>query len=228
MNYIAIGERLKLAIKGTGKTVEEAAKILGMGRTKLYGLYEMSEFDADTIQLIKERLDIDLANEGQSIRRKKSFGEGEEGISFVPISAQAGYSQRYMEPLYINQLEQVHLPGMPYKGAKYRIFEVSGDSMEPTLKEHQHIVAERIEPDYWDSIARYYIYVIVTDEQIMVKRIYYEKGGAKFILISDNKDFYPQFAIEKSEIKELWVVKRKMDWEMPPPAKVEIDQDLLK
>lgn len=165
---------------------------------------------------------------GEDIRREKAFKDGAEGIAFVPISAQAGYSQHYLEPAYVKDLEHIYIPGMPYKGAKYRIFEVSGDSMEPTLKEHQHVVGERVEIDYWSSIARYYIYVVVTEDQIMVKRLYTEKGWDYFILISDNKDFYPQFRIDKKDVRELWLVKRKMDWEMPPPSKFEIDKDLLK
>jgi hypothetical protein len=41
-------------------------------------------------------------------------------------------------------------------------------------------------------------------------------------MISDNEEFYPQFTMKKSEIKELWLVKRKIDWDMPPPKRFEI------
>lgn len=73
-----------------------------------------------------------------TIRRKLKQGKNNnDGIVYVPISAQAGYSKRYKEPIYLNTLETAYLPGTRYRGGKYRIFEVDGDSMMPTLKDGQ-------------------------------------------------------------------------------------------
>jgi len=115
----------------------------------------------------------------------------------------------------------MNVPNMPYKGDRYRVFEVSGDSMVPTLKEGFHVVAETVSPDYWNSTAQFYIYVIVTEDRIMVKRLY-RKEDNSFVCISDNEEFYPQFVLQPADIKELWLVKRKIDWEMPPPKRFEI------
>ena len=158
-----------------------------------------------------------------STRRKikSDAGVDNDSIIYIPIAAQAGYYQHYQDPIYIRQLQKVSLPGLPYKGAQYRLFEVEGDSMEPTLKEGYHVVAQMVESDQWTSIANYYIYVIVTASQILIKRLF-RIDASRFAMISDNEDFYPQKMLQIEEIRELWLVKRKLDWNMPPPKKFEI------
>lgn len=160
---------------------------------------------------------------GDDLRMQKALGLGNmDGLHVVPIHAQAGYSKHYLEPSFVEELEVMNVPNMPYRGDRYRVFEVSGDSMEPTLKEGFHVVAETVSPDYWSSTAQFYIYVVVTEDRIMVKRLFRKEDNQSFVCISDNEEFYPQFLLPKTEIKELWLVKRKIDWEMPPPKRFEI------
>lgn len=160
---------------------------------------------------------------GDELRMQKALGMNtQQGLHVVPIMAQAGYSKHYLDPKFVDELEVMNVPNMPYRGDRYRVFEVSGDSMEPTLKEGFHVVGEFVDPDYWNSTAQFYIYVVVTEDRIMVKRLY-RKDEESYVCISDNEEFYPQFVLPKSEIKELWLVKRKIDWEMPPPKRFEIN-----
>lgn len=160
---------------------------------------------------------------GADIRNRKAFGDGSprQGIGIVPIMAQAGYSKHFLDPKFVDELDEIQLPNLPYHGERYRVFEVSGDSMTPTLKEHFHVVAEKVEPEFWNTTAQFYIYVVVTEDRIMVKRLFRKDDGS-FVLISDNEEFYPQFVLQPEEIKEIWLVKRKIDWEMPPPKRFEI------
>lgn len=55
------GKQLKLAIKGTGMTVEQAATKLDMTRQNLYGYFNRSELDDNFLQFVKAKLDIDPA-----------------------------------------------------------------------------------------------------------------------------------------------------------------------
>jgi phage repressor protein C with HTH and peptisase S24 domain len=188
---------------------EKAAEVLGVDADRLFsGMYNPGS----------NRLT------GDALRRLKAFGDGSvpEGIPVVPIMAQAGYSKHYLEPTFTTELEQIQLPNLPYRGDRYRVFEVSGDSMEPTLKEGFHVVCEKVENESWQSTAQFYIYVVVTLDRIMVKRLF-RKNEKTYVCISDNEEFYPQFILPMSEIKELWLVKRKIDWEMPPPKRFEIN-----
>lgn len=234
------GEALNNAAKVSRMGVNGLAEQMGIPRSTLYYNLKKEKLDEEFKEKVASILGIDMeqlfggiynnlpadqqANKltGAELRRKKAFGEGvDEALTFVPVFAQAGYSKHYLDPKFVSELEQVRIPNMPFKGDKYRVFEVSDDSMEPTLKEHFHVVGELVDPEFWDSTAQFYIHVVVTEERIMVKRVY-RKDKEWFVLISDNEEFYPQFKLHRAEIKELWQVKRKIDWEMPPPKRFEI------
>lgn len=237
------GEALQNAAKMSKLGIHGLADYLGVPRSTLYYNFRKERLEdafknrvTEALGLVPEQVfsgffnnpaefgSYDVAKPtGEDLRRKKAFGDGsvEEGLGFVPVLAQAGYSQHYLDATYLNELEQVKIPNMPFRGDRYRVFEVSGDSMEPTLKEHFYVVGERVAQEYWDSTAQFYIYVVVTIDRIMIKRLY-RADSESFILISDNEEFYPQFRLKKSEINELWLVKRKIDWDMPPPKRFEI------
>lgn len=153
--------------------------------------------------------------------RKKLDDINNNGLIYVPVSAQAGYSQRVKDPVFVQDLERVFIPGLKFKGSKYRVFEVEGDSMMPTLNDGTQIITEQIDVSDIGNIPNYYIYVIVSEDMITIKRIF-RKSDSQWILISDNEDFYEQQLFDIKHLKELWIVKRKIDWNMPPPKKFEI------
>ncbi|WP_315821447.1 S24 family peptidase [Paraflavitalea speifideaquila] len=159
----------------------------------------------------------------QALRRKRKMEEDYEndGIIYVPIAAQAGYAKSYGSQLFLHHLQKFVLPGFPYRGEKYRVFEVKGDSMEPVFKEGYHLICERIEQEGWLQIAQFYAYIIVLESDIILKRLAF-KDDANYVAISDN-EFYKQFLLPMNDIKELWLVKRKMDWEMAPGKKYKIE-----
>jgi phage repressor protein C with HTH and peptisase S24 domain len=243
MIQIHEGEALQNAARLSKPGVHGLADLMGIPRSTLYYNFKKKQLDYDFKQKAAAVLNIGAdqlfggvynnpsdyytpmpgsRSTGDDLRWQKAFGEGRpKGISIVPIMAQAGYSKHYLDPKFVDDLEEIQLPNLPYHGEKYRAFEVSGDSMEPTLKEGFHVVGERVEPEFWDTTAQYYIYVVVTDDRIMVKRLF-RKDADTFVLISDNEEFYPQFIMKKEEIKEIWLVKRKIDWDMPPPKRFEI------
>ncbi|RYD55786.1 MAG: S24 family peptidase [Sphingobacteriales bacterium] len=233
------GEALQNAAKMSKIGVHGLAENLGVPRSTLYYNFRKDKLDdqfksraAEALGLTLDQVFTGFFNNpagnitgrmtGEDMRRRKAFGdEQEEGLTFVPVMAQAGYSRHYLDPTYVRDMEQVKIPNMPFRGERYRVFEVSGDSMEPTLKEHFYVVGERVDTDYWNSTAQFYIYVVVTEDRMMVKRLY-RLDNEWYVCISDNEEFYPQFRLHKKDIKELWLVKRKIDWEMPPPKRFEI------
>lgn len=162
---------------------------------------------------------------GDDIRQKKAFGNtpdtDESGLVYVPISAQAGYAKSFNDPLFINTMERLYIPGLPYKGDEYRYFDVEGDSMHPTIEDGMQVIGQKIEPEYWSKTKNFYIHVVVLDSMILIKRIF-RKDDAHLVLISDN-DTYPQQLINIEEIKEIWLVKRVLSWKMPPPRHYNIE-----
>jgi phage repressor protein C with HTH and peptisase S24 domain len=160
---------------------------------------------------------------GEDLRKKKAFGtddDDERGLIYVPIAAQAGYTRNYSDPIYITQLDRLYIPGLPYKGDKYRYFDIEGDSMSPTIEEGMQVIGELVQPEDWIHAHDYYIYVIVQQNRILVKRVF-KKDEHQLVIISDN-EAYPQQLIPMESIKEMWYVKRILDWRMPPPKEIKI------
>lgn len=234
----------------------ELAALLDMTTQNLHYHLRKEVLDPDFVRILKLRANIDGKNPtadtvlqvenkkennatrttGEEIRNRKAFeGSRKDVLKAVPIKAQAGYAQHYMEPVFIDELLAFDIPGLPYAGDKFRAFEVSGDSMEfygedntpGGLREGMWVIGEKIEPEFWHQIANFYVHIVVTETRIMVKRLYRfeDAKGYYFAAVSDNPD-YPQFILEPEEIRELWLVKRKIDWDMPPPRKIDINKDL--
>lgn len=70
------------------------------------------------------------------------------------------------------------------------------------------------------NTAQFYVYVIVTADRIMVKRLF-RTTARRFVCISDN-GLYPQFLIGEEEIKELWFVKGVLKWDEPTFKEVDV------
>lgn len=226
---VTLGDLIKQAIKEKGYTQEEAADLLSMARQTLNTTLKKAVLDDEFLDNVTTKLGIDveglqaqIRTTGDDLRRKKAFGKEDEGLIFVPIAAQAGYTKHFMDQVYIDQLDRMPLLGAPYKGDNFRYFEVEGDSMYPTLKNGYWVIGQKVEKDDWDFISEFYIYVVVTVDQILIKRVYkINNDSDSFGLASDNEELYPQIKMHKSRIKELWFVKRRVDWDMPAPKMFE-------
>lgn len=229
---LTLGLRIKFAIKSKNLTQGQAADMMGISRQTLSNYLSKPDDEIDQVFLenLKDKLDLDFTivnvttkTTGEDLRKQKAFGDTkEDGLIYVPIAAQAGYAKHFTSQIFISDLERLYIPGLPYKGDEYRYFEVEGDSMEPTIKAGMQVIGQRIPPEYWKDLQDYYIHVIVTNSQVMIKRLMRLNDGKRLVAISDNEEMYPQFDIQISTIKELWVVKRLLDWRMPPPKKFEI------
>jgi phage repressor protein C with HTH and peptisase S24 domain len=162
--------------------------------------------------------------DGDKIRLQKAIGrdidDRERGLIYVPIAAQAGYSRNFEDAVFVNQLQRLYIPGLPYAGDKYRYFDVEGESMEPTLEEGMQVIGEEVMQEDWQHVSDFYIYVIVKVNRVMIKRLF-RKDPSTLVLISDNEE-YAQEILPIQDIKELWLVKRKLDWRMTPPKRFEI------
>lgn len=143
----------------------------------------------------------------------------EEKIVHVPIPAQAGYGGQLMDPNFFLELESYSLPEFNNSRGTFRSFSVSGDSMEPSLFEGDKIVCSHIEKDQWRSTVKNgYVYVIITHNDVLVKRVANNiDSDASIRLISDNS-FYEDRIIVINDVIEIWYVKVKISPFMPSPS----------
>lgn len=134
--------------------------------------------------------------------------EQEERIAYVPVAAQAGYHDHLTCPTYLQELPTFALPGYKYQQGTHRCFDVSGDSMEPTLYTSDKVVCSFVDPDMkYRNLRSNQVYVVVTTSEVLVKRVVNKlRINGTLELFSDN-NYYEPYIIEGDQIQEVWRVE---------------------
>src|SRR2546421_1795244 len=154
-------------------------------------------------------------------RREQKKEAASPSVPMVGIKAQAGYVKSYEHVDYIESLEKYALPpGVNPAGAMWSYFEVDGDSMEPTFYAGDIILASMLPHEDWNDIKDLSVYIILTNEQLLVKRVL-QKNQQEWHLISDNET-YPQVPIKLEDIKQVWTFRRHIRSRVPLPREVKI------
>ena len=141
--------------------------------------------------------------------------QDEERIPLVPVYAQAGYLSGYDDCSFIETLPTYSLPTL--RNGTYRMFQVSGLSMFPTLQDGSYVVGKFVED--WQSLTSNRVYVVVPqNDGIIVKRVInsIEKYGTLYCK-SDNRT-YPHISVHLSEVKEVWECKMHLSFEFLDPV----------
>ncbi|SDY29491.1 LexA family transcriptional regulator [Hymenobacter psychrophilus] len=139
---------------------------------------------------------------------------GEEGIMLVPTPAEAGYMLAREKPALLKEMG-LELLGLPqFSGKSHRAFMVEGSSMEPTLWTSDVVISRCV--DDWRMVKPRHVYVVVTDESLMVKRIPRPIGDQdeEVELLSDNSFFSPHI-IPRESIGEIWEVRGVLTTRVP-------------
>lgn len=136
---------------------------------------------------------------------------GEERIVHVPYPAQAGYGRLLDDPVFLNDLPTYQLPDPQFRSGTYRSFEIAGSSMEPVFMQGDIVIAAFIEPRYWEqAIKNRQVYIIVTKQDVLIKRINNHIRTQKLIeCCSDNSAFEP-YPIAAEDILEVWKARVKI------------------
>ncbi|WP_189337100.1 S24 family peptidase [Flavobacterium laiguense] len=141
---------------------------------------------------------------------------GKDNVVLVPAKAAAGYLLGYGDPQFVQTLPTFSLPNI--QNGTFRMFQVSGHSMYPTLNDGSYVVGEWVE-NWIKDIKDNRIYVIVSNDGILVKRVLNRlKKYDNLYLKSDNRKEYPNISLETYHIKEVWAVKMHLSFELPDPT----------
>lgn len=129
-------------------------------------------------------------------------------IAYIPVKVQAGYGEQLNNPIFEADLEKFSLPGNLYQDDDYRCFEVEGDSMFPAYQNGDKVICSPLPTIYLSQAIRdYMVYVIVTENSLLLKRLVNRIKTEQCIeLISDNDLFEPKF-IPIHEVLEVWKVE---------------------
>lgn len=150
-------------------------------------------------------------------------------IPLVPVQAQAGYLTNYGDPEYIEKLPTYSVPTL--NNGTYRMFQVAGHSMYPTLQSNSYVIGKFVEN--WEDISDNRVHVVVTiNEGIVVKRVLnHIKKNATIYCKSDNRD-YPPLSVHVKDIKEVWECKMHLSFEFLDPVTnyqkiADLEKDML-
>lgn len=161
--------------------------------------------------------------------------QGNENIVYIPVKARAGYLVGYGDPEFISELPVYRLPG--FNNATYRMFEVEGKSMSPTINNRDIVIGEWVER--LEDIRDERVYVVVSkNDGIVIKRLLNRiKQHGGIIAKSDNHDKleYENLFIAPEDVKELWYARAYMSNYFTAPSdlynrisNLEVDVDILK
>lgn len=153
------------------------------------------------VNLIGQKELFDQAKKEVSGLHPGITGPRRENIMLVPVKARAGYLAGYGDREYIEQLEMFAIPGCT--NGSYRMFELEGESMYPTLSGGDFVVG-RSETDCF-NIKEGAIYIIVSRaEGIIIKRVLnVNKTAGKLVLGSDNPSYKP-IELDCATVAEMW------------------------
>lgn len=147
--------------------------------------------------------------------------QGNENVIMVPVKARAGYLNGYADPKFISKMPAYRLPGL--NNGTFRLFEVDGSSMYPTLSGGDLVIGQNVEQ--LGLVRDDRVHVIVTKEDgVVVKRVLnrINKDG-KLILKSDNykdRDMYPPIVCNPEDVIEIWYAIGFISRQLRPPEEM--------
>jgi transcriptional regulator len=176
--------------------------------------------DEGAIEVIKTpRVEIiePIKVEGRSLMPKVVVVDDRDNdrIPLVSIKAQAGYLEGYDDSNYIEELPTYSVPDM--RNGTYRMFQVSGFSMYPTLQDGSYVIGKFVENWEWLSDNR--VCVVVTERDgVIVKRVTNRAREKGFLYCkSDNRD-YKHITVRVEDIREIWECQAHISFEFLDPV----------
>lgn len=145
----------------------------------------------------------------------------EDRILYVPYAAHAGYSDQFFDGGNQEDAMRFSIPGYNPTGGEHRCFVVSGDSMEPTLYGSDRIICSLVASDnLYSNLRDNYVYVVITHNEILVKRVVNKLRIDGTLVLSSDNDFYADTILDGNELKEVWLVNMKLSHFMPDPKHI--------
>ncbi|KUJ60884.1 hypothetical protein AR687_15880 [Flavobacteriaceae bacterium CRH] len=146
--------------------------------------------------------------------------ESRENIALVAKNDHARYLKNYNNIEFIKKLKFYNIPRL--NSGIYRMFQVSGHDMYPTLHDSSYIVGEWVE-NWSTDITDDKIYIIVSlAHGILVKRVLNRiQEFGNLYCKSDNRTDYPSFEIDPKDILEIWAFKMHLSFELSNPINLQ-------
>lgn len=126
--------------------------------------------------------------------------QGEQGIPLIPMEAMAGFGIGNSSQIMEYECEKYVIPS--FRGAEFLI-QVKGNSMYPKYASGDIVACKKLSLDtffQWNKV-----YVIDSEQGVLIKRIRKASDTQHIMLISENKDYDP-FELLRQDIQSLAIV----------------------
>ncbi|MBW3128862.1 LexA family transcriptional regulator [Hymenobacter profundi] len=169
------------------------------------------EFDLSIDSLRGGILGDTRYNTAPLLRKVVPFGTVE--LTFISVPARATFAEVGASKADFDQFGTIAVPIMPGESPeqleKCVVFEVNGDSMEPTLNHGQRIVAEPVNEADWEYQSDR-VFVVSYAGYLVIKRIKTNllRQKSYLELWSDNEKKGGVKTAQRSEIRGIWKVLR--------------------
>jgi peptidase S24-like protein len=175
---------------------------------QLHKLFENYEVDANYMFGFTE--DMFSGSSSRSLPTRsmdERFTGGRLNITLVPSRAVAGYALEHQDAGYLSELPKFSIPNLE---GNLIAFEISGDSMYPTVTNGDIVVCEALERG--DVLRDNNVYVVVTDVVVAkrIQQIREDEHGGQLRLISDNGAVYKPYEVDLADIRQVLKVKCRL------------------
>lgn len=176
---------------------------------QLSRLFELYDINANYLFGASESLFMEEEVAGElpvrSVNERNT--DGRQNITLVPGPAMAGYALEHQDTAFLEGLQRFSIPDLE---GQLIAFEISGDSMMPTITNGDVVVCEPL--DRGEPLRDNHVYVIVTDV-VVAKRIQQIKEDNQLLqlrLISDNDAVYKPYEVDLEDIRQVLKVKCRL------------------
>jgi len=201
--------RIRSIRKGRNLTQAMLAKKLGVTQS-IISLIESHKSSVSINFLVKmsDHFDISLDWLVHGTNVYERYGSSDM-IPMVAGVAHADYIQKHKDENFLKSLDLYKIPG--FDEGSFRIFEVKGDSMAPTISDQDKLIVSEVSGH--EHIVEGKIYVVVFENDIVVKRLYLKSSsnGDKpaYLLRSDNAN-YQEMEMNVDTVIEIWKVEARI------------------
>ena len=138
-----------------------------------------------------------------------------ENVELVNVRARAGYTNGYGDTEYIKKLPVLQLPFLS-KEKKYRVFQITGDSMMP-IPDKSYIVGEYVQDlnEIKDGAA---CIIVTLDDGVVFKMVSNQLKKNKTLLLSSLNPLYEPYEIVANKVKEIWKFVHYISAHLPEPV----------
>lgn len=224
---------LILGRKGFGrKTAEDWERAFGISQSWLLTnglgamltserLSELSETDPsvlDILRIASAQVEATIQDDDESIEnnarllgaayRVASNDPEVLMVDFVPVSATASFLEG--SDSSFGEIEQIPIIPTPEErraGTSIKVFEVAGESMQPTINDKSQILTLEIPPEKWHNAHG--IVVAVFSDMVVVKRVAKNAlADENYILLSSDNPSYGEMKVPLASLRGLFKATR--------------------